>query len=178
LSLILDKHALDLISHSADQTRRLGMHLGELLNAGDVICLRGELGVGKTCLVQGIARGMQITGPVSSPSFTLVNEYESPASGLRVYHIDLYRLEDALSDALAIGLEEYLYGDGVCIIEWSERAWDAMPAERLTIELRYIDPHKRGLLMQAAGERPDTLLSRYRDAVFGQSDRANITQNE
>jgi tRNA threonylcarbamoyladenosine biosynthesis protein TsaE len=173
VSLILDEHALDLISHSADQTRRLGAHLGDLLRARDVICLRGELGVGKTCLVQGIASGMQIAGPVSSPSFTLVNEYEA-ASGLRVYHIDLYRLEDAVPDALAIGLEEYLYGEGVCIIEWSERAWDAMPAERLTIEMRYIDHYKRGLLMQAAGDRPDTLLAEYREAVFGQSDRKNV----
>jgi tRNA threonylcarbamoyladenosine biosynthesis protein TsaE len=174
VSLILDKHALDLISHSADQTRRLGAYLGELLRAGDVVCLRGELGVGKTCLVQGIARGMHITGPVTSPSFTLVNEYESTALGLRVYHIDLYRLADALTDALAIGLEEYLYGDGVCIIEWSERAWEAMPAERLTIEMRYINYHKRGILVQAAGDRPDRLLIDFRELVFGQSDRSHI----
>ena len=174
MSLILDKHALDLISHSADQTRRLGAYLGELLRARDVICLRGELGVGKTCLVQGIAHGMQISGPVTSPSFTLVNEYVSPANNLRVYHIDLYRLEDAVSDALAIGLEEYLYGDGVCIIEWSERAWEAMPAERLTIEMRYIDYHKRGILVQAAGDRADRLLIDYRDLVFGQSDRSKV----
>lgn len=170
MSLILDQHALDLISHSADQTRRLGAHLGRLLRAGDVVCLRGELGVGKTCLVQGIARGMDIESHVSSPSFTLVNEYVASNSGLRVYHIDLYRLEDARSEALAIGLEEYLYGDGVSIIEWSERAWDVMPAEHLTIEMHYVDHYKRGLVMQATGSRPQQLLDDYRSQVFGQPD--------
>lgn len=170
MSLIFDEHSLDLISHSADQTRRLGTHLGKLLRAGDVICLRGALGVGKTCLVQGIARGMDIDDPVSSPSFTLVNEYVSSSAGLRVYHIDLYRLENAVLEALAFGLEEYLYGDGVCVIEWSERAWAIMPTERLTIEMRYIDHYKRGLVMQAAGSRPQQLLEAYRARVFGHSD--------
>lgn len=172
MSLILDRHSLDLISHSADQTRRLGAHLGELLRVGDVICLCGDLGVGKTCLVQGIARGMDISGPVTSPSFTLVNEYIAASRGLRVFHIDLYRLDNAAADALSIGIEEYLYGDGICVIEWSERAWEIMPAERLTIEMRYIDYHKRGLLMQAAGDRADLLLKDYRERVFGRTDQS------
>jgi len=162
MSVIVGEHAFDLISHSADQTRRLGAHLGALLRAGDVVGLQGELGSGKTCFVQGIGRGMGIEGPINSPTFTLVNEYSPPGSSLRLYHVDLYRLECAGPDALAIGLDEYLYGDGVCVIEWADRALEILPADRLTVSLRYVDYYKRALLFQAAGGRPHDLLAALR----------------
>jgi tRNA threonylcarbamoyladenosine biosynthesis protein TsaE len=168
VSLVLDGHALDVISHSAEQTRRLGMHLGRLVRAGDVICLHGELGVGKTCLVQGIGRGMGIEVPINSPSFILVNEYAPPGSRLRLYHIDLYRLDKAVPEALAIGLDEYLYGAGVCVIEWADRAAEIMPADHLTVELRWIDYYKRGLVFRAAGVRSNELLAAFREQVYGQ----------
>jgi len=166
MSVLIDQNTLDLISHSEEQTRRFGAYLAPLLKAGDVICLRGELGVGKTRFVQGIAQGLQVEGPVRSPSFTLVWEYMSPA-GLKLFHIDLYRLGDAVAESLAIGIEEYLYGDGVCVIEWSERAEPILPADRLTVEMRFIDDYKRGILLRAGGERSRELLTAYRSVVTG-----------
>jgi len=167
VSPIIDQHSLDLISHSPEQTRRLGSYLGALAVAGDVFCLRGDLGVGKTCFIQGIGAGMGVHEPINSPSFTLVNEYIVPGSGLRLFHIDLYRLADAIEEARAIGLDEYLYGNGVCAIEWSERAWELMPAQRLTIEMRHIDAYKRGLLLRAEGTRHEELLLAFRKKAFG-----------
>jgi tRNA threonylcarbamoyladenosine biosynthesis protein TsaE len=167
VSLILDKSSLDLISHSSDQTRRLGAHLGALLQPGQVVCLQGDLGVGKTCLVQGIGQGLGIEGPIRSPSFTLVCEHTSASKGVTLFHVDLYRLDRPVDDALAIGLDEYLYGDGICVIEWAERAQELMPSERLTISMRFIDHFKRGLLMQAAGAWAEDLLMTYRAMVFG-----------
>jgi tRNA threonylcarbamoyladenosine biosynthesis protein TsaE len=167
VSLILDENSLDLISHSTEQTRRLGAYLGALLQPGQVVCLQGELGVGKTCLVQGIGQALDIEEPIRSPSFTLVNEYVSPSTGVRLFHVDLYRLHHPVADALAIGLDEYLYGDGICVIEWAERALEMMPEERLTVLMRYIDPYKRGLIMQAAGEWAQDLLVAYRRMAFG-----------
>jgi tRNA threonylcarbamoyladenosine biosynthesis protein TsaE len=169
VSLILDEHALDVISHSAEQTRRLGARLGTMVQPGDVICLQGELGVGKTCFVQGVGQGMGIEGPISSPSFTLVNEYSPPGSNLRLYHIDLYRLADGIRDALAIGLDEYLYSNGVCVVEWAERADDLMPAVRLTVEMHYVDFYKRGLVFRPHGARAQALLEQYRRQVFSRT---------
>lgn len=166
MSLMADERTLEVISHSAEETRRLGAHLGRLLRAGDVICLHGALGVGKTCLVQGIGQGMGVEGPVRSPSFTLIHEYRVPGRRLYLYHIDLYRLGDVIPEALAIGLEDYLYGDGVCVIEWAERAWELMPAERLTIEMRFMNEHTRELVMRAAGARAQELLNAYRISVL------------
>lgn len=166
MSVLIDQNTLDLISHSEEQTRRFGAYLAPFLQAGDIICLRGELGVGKTRFVQGIAQGLLVEGPVRSPSFTLVWEYTSPA-GLKLFHVDLYRLGDAVAESLAFGIEEYLYGDGVCVIEWSERAEPILPADRLTVELRFIDDYKRGILLRAGGRRSGEILTSYRSAVIG-----------
>jgi tRNA threonylcarbamoyladenosine biosynthesis protein TsaE len=166
LAPILDEHGLDFISHSEAQTRRLGARLGELLQGGDVICLAGELGAGKTCLAQGIGRGLGIEGPITSPSFTLINEYKQEQARLLFYHIDLYRIGEA-KEALALGLEEYFYGEGVCIVEWADRAPEALPAEHLWIELRYIEETKRSLLMKAVGEHYQELLRQFKQRAFG-----------
>lgn len=164
---ILDEHTLDFISHSAEQTRRLGARLGALLQAGDLICLEGALGAGKTCLAQGIGQGMGIIEPITSPSFTLVAEHRSPPPAPFLYHIDLYRLNSPIDEALAFGLEEYLRGDGVCLIEWADRVRSVLPAGRLWVTLRYVDPAKRGIVMQAAGQHYDDLLHRFRRSAFG-----------
>jgi len=169
VTVVRDEHAFDLISHSPEQTRALGMHLGALVRAGDLICLQGELGSGKTCFVQGIGRGMGIEEIINSPSFTLVNEYAPAGSHLRLYHVDLYRLEHVIPEALAIGLDEYLLGDGVCVVEWADRAGALMPPNRLTITLRYIDQHKRGLLFESAGPRAFELLTAFRKRVWPES---------
>ena len=118
MASIFDQHSLDFISHSEAQTRRLGARLGQLLEGGEIIALQGDLGAGKTRWVQGVGHGLQVSQYVTSPTYTLVNEYPGR---LTLYHIDLYRITQA-AEALAFGLEDYVYGEGVCLIEWAERA--------------------------------------------------------
>ena len=164
---ILDEHTLDLISHSPAQTRRLGARLGNLLQAGDLVCLEGSLGSGKTCLVQGIGQGMGVVESITSPSFTLIAEYRPAPPAPMLYHIDLYRLHTAVEEARAMGMEDYMLGDGVCVIEWAERAMPILPKERLWISLRHVDESKRGFLIQATGAHYDDLLHRFRLSAFG-----------
>jgi tRNA threonylcarbamoyladenosine biosynthesis protein TsaE len=164
---ILDEHTLDFISHSPEQTRRFGARLGALLRPGDLIGIEGELGTGKTCLAQGIGQGMGITEPITSPTFTLIAEHQSPSPGPILYHVDLYRLNDAVDEALAFGLEDCLYGAGVCLIEWAERIRTAFPGEHLWIALRHVGPSKRGIIIKAAGDRYDHLLQDFKRGTFG-----------
>ena len=123
------------LSCSEKQTQRLGFALGACLRAGDVVLLSGEMGAGKSVLTRAAARGMGVQGPVPSPTFTILNIHEGRA--MRMYHFDLYRLEDA--DALyEMGLEEYIPApDGASLIEWPQMAWEAMPADALLVEIRY-----------------------------------------
>ena len=106
------------ISHSPAETESLGERWGQIVKRGLVIGLSGDLGAGKTQLVKGIARGLGVTARVHSPTFTLVNEY--PGGRLRMFHLDLYRLETA-RQVVSAGLEEYLQPDGLAVIEWAER---------------------------------------------------------
>jgi tRNA threonylcarbamoyladenosine biosynthesis protein TsaE len=164
---ILNEHTLDFISHSPTQTRRFGARLGILLQPGDIVCMEGELGTGKTCLAQGIGQGMGIVEPITSPTFTLVAEHRPPLPTPILYHIDLYRLNEAVDEALALGLADYLLGDGVCVIEWAERIETVLPAERLWIALRHLDESKRSMLIRATGARYDDLLLEFRKSAFG-----------
>jgi tRNA threonylcarbamoyladenosine biosynthesis protein TsaE len=164
---ILDEHTLDFISHSPDQTRRFGARLGALLRPGDVIGLEGDLGSGKTCLTQGIGQGLGVTEPITSPTFTLIAEHRPPPPAPTLFHVDLYRLDDAVSEALAFGLDDYLYGEGVCVIEWAERVEAALPQNRLWIKLRHLDNSKRGLVIEAQGARYDELIQAFRQDAFG-----------
>ena len=164
MSPILDDQALDFISHSEEQTRRLGSRLGELLVQGDVLCLTGELGTGKTRLVQGVAEGLVVIDQVTSPTFTLINEYRG--GRLPLYHVDLYRIVDAKT-ALAFGLDEYIHGDGVCVIEWAERVRELWPEDHLSVALRHIDESKRGLTLRGQGARYERLVKQFRRKTFG-----------
>lgn len=164
---ILDEHTLDFVSHSAEQTRRFGLRLGAFLQPGDIVCLEGELGTGKTCFVQGIGRGLGISQPITSPTFTLIAEYNSPSPAPVLYHIDLYRLDAPIDEALGLGLEDYLYGDGVCVIEWADRIRSTIPPERLWIRLRHLSGTKRGLVMEATSPHYDALLELFRQSAFG-----------
>jgi tRNA threonylcarbamoyladenosine biosynthesis protein TsaE len=164
---ILDEHTLDFISHSPSQTRRFGARLGLLLRAGDVICLEGELGSGKTCFAQGVGQGMDIPEPITSPSFTLVAEYRPTAPAPLLYHIDMYRLNAPVDEALAFGFDDYLQGDGACLIEWADRIRPALPEERLWIRFRHLGVSKRGIMISANGELYDALLLKFREAAFG-----------
>lgn len=159
---IFDQQTLDFISHSEAQTRRLGMRLGELLGGGEVIALQGELGTGKTRWVQGVGQGLQVGQPVTSPTFTLVNEYPGR---LTLYHIDLYRISQA-AEALAFGLEDYLYGDGVCLIEWADRVAEVLPPDCLWITFHHLDETKRRITIHAAGDRYRKLLKDFQHVAF------------
>ncbi len=162
MACIFDQHSLDFISHGEAQTRRLGARLGELLQGGEVIALEGELGSGKTRWVQGVGQGLEIHQPITSPTFTLVNEYPGR---LTLYHIDLYRI-DQVAEALAFGLEDYLYDEGVCVIEWAERAVEVLPPERLWITFYHLDTTKRRISLRACGERYQQLLKNFQQAAF------------
>jgi tRNA threonylcarbamoyladenosine biosynthesis protein TsaE len=163
---ILDPHSLEFLSHSAEQTRRVGMRLGALIQTGDVICLEGDLGAGKTTLVQGIAAGWGSLDPVSSPTFVLVNVYRrSEGSGARLYHLDAYRLSGAY-EAEDLDLD-LMQENGPLVVEWAERVEAVLPAERLWIRLSYIDDHQRDLLLAARGRRYQELLAFVRRQVFG-----------
>lgn len=116
---------------SPEETARVGKSLGAILRAGDVICLNGDLGAGKTCFAQGVACGLEVDGPVTSPTFTLINEYQGR---LPLYHMDVYRLADSL-EMEDLGYEEYFYGDGVTLVEWAERVKELLPEERLDITI-------------------------------------------
>lgn len=122
-----------MISTSQAQTEQFGMSLAAQLRPGDVLFLRGDLGAGKSVLARGIARGLGVEGPIPSPTFTLMNCYEGR---IPFHHFDLYRLEDEEA-FYAAGLEEYVGGDAVAVIEWAERAEDALPACHLEIHLSY-----------------------------------------
>jgi len=134
---------LTLISESAEETQNIGRIIGEGLNSGDVVALTGELGSGKTCITRGIARGLGVPEEyqITSPTFTLINEYPGRVT---LYHVDIYRLSGS-QDLKDMGYEEYFYGDGITVIEWAEKIKDILPEdeERLNIRLRYIDENKR-----------------------------------
>lgn len=144
-------------SRSPAQTRCLGAALGRLLPGGSAVLLEGELGTGKTLLVQGLAQGLGVKEPVTSPSFKLINEYRTaarPDGPRRLYHIDLFRI-GAPKELEELGLEEY-FGDAaaVCAVEWAERLAGQAPPEHLRIELRITGFRKRALLLRARGPLP------------------------
>jgi tRNA threonylcarbamoyladenosine biosynthesis protein TsaE len=162
----LDEKTLDFISSSFEQTVRLGVRLGELIEVGDVLCLAGEMGTGKTALASGIGRGWGASHRVTSPSYVLVNQYPRLTDGRILYHIDCYRLE-RWEDVATSGLEDILDGSGAVMIEWPERIEYLLPEERLLIEMRHISETRRGLRFQASGDGPESLLEKFRQSAFG-----------
>ncbi len=156
---------LDIVSHGAEQTRRLGARLGALLTPGDVLLLEGEFGTGKTTFTQGIASGLSLDSRyVNSPTFTLINEHRGGTAPL--YHIDLYRLEG--EDQIAtLGLDEYFEGDGVTVVEWPQGAAPWLPAQYLLVRLSHLNETKRTLRFHSLGERYAALLERFRRETYG-----------
>ncbi len=126
-------------AQTAADTRAIGAALAELLQPGDALALTGELGAGKTTLVQGIARGLGYAGAVVSPTFTLVREYRGR---LCLYHVDVYRLE-RVQDVIELGFEEMLDGDGVLVVEWGDAVEQLLPPEHLLVELTVPGPDER-----------------------------------
>lgn len=161
---VLDRQSLEFISRSAEQTRRVGMRLGALLRPGDLICLVGDLGAGKTTFVQGISAGWGSLDAGNSPSFVLVNVYRHPRGG-KLYHLDAYRLSGA-AEAVDLDLETLLEG-GPLLIEWADRIEAALPQERLWVTLRWADENQRDMVFTASGPQYITLLHNLRRQVFG-----------
>ncbi len=161
---ILDARTLDFFSRSPEQTRRMGVRLGSLLQPGDLICLSGDLGAGKTTLVQGIAQGWGTLDNVSSPTFVLVNEYRRP-DGRCLYHLDAYRLANWL-EAEDLDLERMLES-GPLVIEWPERIKEVLAPDRLWVSLRWVADEQREMVFSSQGARYDALLLEFRKRVFG-----------
>ncbi|MBE2268412.1 MAG: tRNA (adenosine(37)-N6)-threonylcarbamoyltransferase complex ATPase subunit type 1 TsaE [Anaerolinea sp.] len=157
---ILREGELDIITHSAEQTRRLGVKLGTLLLPGDVVCLSGDMGAGKTAFSSGIGAGWGAQEPLTSPTFNLVHTHSRPQDRVRLYHLDCYRLTSA-ADADSIDLDDILDGRGVVIIEWAERIEAALPRERLWVELRVLEPTRRNFVLTATGERYRKLVDQF-----------------
>ncbi len=148
------------ISDSPLQTQQAGERLGTLLQAGDLICLSGGLGAGKTCLAAAIGRGWGGLPPLTSPTYTLVHEHRRQQDDGVLFHIDCYRLQDA-SEAMQAGLEEALDGQGPALIEWPERLGAGLPAERLWVSLEITGPASRFIQLKASGERHESLLKTF-----------------
>lgn len=155
---------MEIISRSTEQTRRVGIRLGAMLKPGDVICLVGELGAGKTTLVQGIAAGWGSLDPVSSPTFVLVNVYRR-VDGQRLFHLDAYRLSGA-SEAEELDLDAFLE-KGPLVVEWADRIRPALPSDHLWTTLTYVDDSQRDLVFSARGTRYQNMLSGFRKRVYG-----------
>jgi tRNA threonylcarbamoyladenosine biosynthesis protein TsaE len=163
---ILDKWTFDFVSSSLEQTVRLGIRLGELLQPRDLLCLSGELGAGKTVLARGIGRGWGAAVRVTSPTFTLINQYPRLTDGRILYHVDCYRLE-TMADAITTGLEDVLEGNGALMIEWPERIEALLPDDRFTITMTYENETRRALRFQAKGERSIRLFEAFKHSAFG-----------
>lgn len=161
---ILDSNTLEFFSRSPEQTRRVGMRLGALLKRGDLICLNGDLGAGKTTLVQGITQGWGSMDRVSSPTFVFVNEYSRP-DGEKLFHLDAYRLQNALeAEDLDLIL---LLETGTLLVEWPEHIQDALPAECLWVNLDYQTEFQRAMSFHPRGAHYEQIMTAFRQRAFG-----------
>jgi len=141
-------------TNSAEQTIALGKSLGKGLRAGDVVALFGDLGAGKTTLTRGIAAGLGLEADVHSPTFTLIHEHPG---AVPLYHVDLYRLASE-EEVETLGIEEYIYSDGVTIVEWADRMRSMLPPERLDIDLRMTGDTERELVFQTESPRIESVV--------------------
>ena len=163
---ILKPGSVEFVSHGVEQTFRLGYRLGEILRAGDVVCLSGSLGAGKTAFARGLGQGWGAVPGVTSPTFTLVHEHTRAKDDLRLYHVDSYRLSGS-DDALTFGFEEMLIDENPVLLEWPERVEDMLPVERLTIIFVFDEGDRRHLIFDAVGESYEQLLEEFRRRTFG-----------
>ena len=161
---------ITLHSRSQSDTHAIGRAIGAGLSAGDILLLSGTLGAGKTTLTQGIAWGLGADEYARSPTFVLVNEY---AARLPIYHMDLYRL-DSFAEVDGLGLDDYLFGDGVCVIEWADKVPGYFPEERLYVEIAVASNEERALTISGSAERHAALF----DALAGTEYAASPSKSE
>lgn len=163
---ILKPNAFEFFSHSADQTRRLGVRLGAMLPVGTVICLEGDLGSGKTTLVQGIAQGWGSTDRVTSPTFVIINKYQRP-NGMHLYHADAYRLaENDPLDVAMLDIDQALE-NGILVVEWADRLKESLPPEHIWIEMNWTGPQSRHFILTPEGKQNRTILRNLQQAIYG-----------
>jgi tRNA threonylcarbamoyladenosine biosynthesis protein TsaE len=167
---ILRDNTFEAHSRNPEQTLRLGQRLGQLLTTGDVVCLNGQLGAGKTTLARGIGQGWGSSTPLTSPTYTLVHIHRREQDIQQLYHVDAYRLESPAAIS-SVGLDDVFDGNGPVIIEWPLRIKSVLPQDCLWIHLEMdeLDPDRRLLTFESRGERHLKLLMAYRQAVYGVS---------
>jgi len=163
---ILKPNAFEFFSHSAEQTRRLGVRLGAMLPVGTVLCLEGDLGSGKTTLVQGIAQGWGSTDRVTSPTFVILNQYRRQ-NGMQLFHADAYRLAENDPFDLAILDVEQALENGVLIVEWADRLRDSLPKEHIWIEMQWMGPNSRHFILTPEGKQNTQILKDLQLAIYG-----------
>src|SRR5512137_1556639 len=163
---ILDLNVVEFVSGSSVQTARIGERLGKLLRGGEMICLEGQLGAGKTCLAQGIGRGWGATDDLTSPTFTLIHELRRAPDKARLYHVDLYRIEKE-AEAWMLGLTDLMDSTASVLIEWPERAPSLLPPDRLRIKLELLDDTRRRLSFNATDDVHLGLLNAFKKSAFG-----------
>ena len=152
------QHSITLTTRCPEQTQAVGRLLGSDARAGDVFLLSGELGAGKTCLTQGILWGLGGDEYARSPTFVLMCEYYAR---LTLYHMDLYRL-DSVDEVIDLGLDDYILGEGVCVVEWAEKGLDAFPGENMRIRIEDIGGGSRALTFTAESSRYSEMLDALR----------------
>lgn len=163
---ILAPHAFEFFSHSPDQTRRVGIRLGALLQPGMVICLEGDLGSGKTTLVQGLAQGWGSADHVSSPTYVILNEYRHP-TGSHLYHADAYRITAESGLDLELLDFESLIEKGILVVEWAEKLKRYLPKEHLWIQMSWVSLEQRHLILTPRGKNYEAVLKKLQQALFG-----------
>lgn len=130
---------MKIITNNENETYNIGIKIGKQLKAGDILSLNGDLGAGKTYLTKGIAKGLGIKDYITSPTFTILNEYKGR---IPLYHFDVYRIND-VEEMYEIGFEEYLYGNGVCIIEWGSMVEEILPEDTINIKIKNLGEFSR-----------------------------------
>ncbi len=150
---------LEIITDSDKLTKEIAISLAELLSPGDVLTLEGDLGVGKTTFTQGLGVGLGVKRHVTSPTFTIIKEYNGR---IPLYHMDVYRLEFSDED---IGFEEYFSGEGVTVVEWAKFIEDFLPEDRLSIHMELIDESKRKIIMEAGSKHYEDVVKQLQELL-------------
>ncbi|HEY8363126.1 MAG TPA: tRNA (adenosine(37)-N6)-threonylcarbamoyltransferase complex ATPase subunit type 1 TsaE [Tissierellaceae bacterium] len=151
---------MKVVLSNLEETEEFGIKLGKILKKGDIVCLIGDLGAGKTTLTKSIGLGLGVKEYITSPTFTLINQYKGR---IPVYHFDVYRLENA-DELYDLGFDEYFYGDGVCIIEWADKIEKLLPKERIVLDIKMgKDINERVIDITAYGDRYKDLIKELKE---------------
>ncbi|WP_243653013.1 tRNA (adenosine(37)-N6)-threonylcarbamoyltransferase complex ATPase subunit type 1 TsaE [Tumebacillus sp. BK434] len=142
-------------TRSVDETQAVAKALGAIVQPGDLLCLTGDLGAGKTTFTQGLARGLGVEEPVSSPTFTIIKEYDE--GRIPLYHMDIYRLGESAAEE-DLGFDEYFFGEGVSVVEWAEWLQEVLPEDRLQVTVHNLTPTDREISFAATGPRAEARL--------------------